>query len=345
MCAKSYEYHYIQRLRPDSTSGALLFGSALDVALNVLLTDPNQSPEEIFDDAFTYQDINKVRTFLPTSPKVLYANTDADADLLSKEDIEQLKAAYECEDYLQYFTGLKKRKSDSGFDSLTDKEKGRYNLLNWLCMKRKAYLMLDAYRTKVMPKLTKVHKVQFQIGLDNGCGDEVTGYVDLVADVEGHGTVILDNKTSAMEYEQDSVKLSPQLALYTHALESEYNTRKAGFIVLRKQVIKNRVKICSVCGNDGTGGRHDTCNAMTGKVRCHGAWNETIKPEIGVQIIIDTIPRELESMVLQNIDDVNLSIKNNIFTRNLNACSNWYGSKCSYFDKCYNNKDKGLSKI
>lgn len=344
MCPKSYDYHYNQRIRPNTTSGALLFGSALDSALNVLLMEPDKSAEDAFDQAFSEQPINGEATFIPTSTAVVYANSDFDSDLLYEEDISTIKEKFECADILSNHNALRKKKSDSGFDSLTAAEKSQYNFLIWLSMRRKGHLMLAAYRKKVLPKLTEVHEVQKAIDLKNDDGDSVVGFIDLIADVKGFGTVVLDNKTSSRDYEPDSVVTSPQLSLYTHAVSDEYKTRKAGYIVLKKQLIKNRKKICSKCGNNGSGARHKTCDALVGDSRCHGEWTETVDPDVFVQIIIDDIPEKLEQIVLQNVDDVNRAIKSGIFTRNFASCANWYGGDCSYKKLCFENNMKGLCK-
>lgn len=351
MCPKSYEYHYVQKIRQTTTTGALLFGSALDNALNVLLTEPDKSPEETFERSFQYSKINEVNTYIPTSENVVYANSDFDSDLLLEEDFKFIKEQLTqgriqgSGDILQHFQTLKDKKASVGFDGLSKEEKRYYNLMNWLCLRRKGFLMLVAYRKKVMPKLTKVHEVQKHVQLENDSGDSVVGYVDLIADVEGHGTVILDNKTSGMKYEEDSVITSPQLSLYLHILEDQYKTRKAGYIVLIKQVIKNKKKVCSKCGHDGSGARHKTCDNMVDGKRCHGDWNETIDPEIFVQFIVDEIPEQTENIVLENMDNVNDAIKHGVFTRNLNSCQNWYGGKCAFFDLCYKNKMSGLCKV
>jgi len=195
--------------------------------------------------------------------------------------------------------------------------------------------MLGAYAEQVLPKINKVLSVQEKVELPNDNGDSITGFVDLVADIKGHGVVILDNKTSAMEYAMDSVVMSPQLSLYLHILEEKYNTRKAGFIVLRKQIVKNRKKICSKCGHDGSGARHKTCDNVVDDVRCHGEWTETIDPKVNIQFIVDEIPERTEEIVLENMDNANQAIKNGVFTRNFTACSNTFGGDCVYKSLCF----------
>lgn len=347
-CGKAFEYHYIQKLRPNVQSGALVFGSAIDAALNELLMPTGKDPKEIFIREFTYSYINEEKTYVPTYQDLVYQTGDFDADLLTQDDYNFIEENAKQEiierstDYLEVYNSLKKRKSESGFDSLSIKEKKLFNLMNWLVLQHKGILMLDAYKRKVLPKLNKVYKVQYKISMSNEVGDEIVGYVDLIADVKDVGICILDNKTSSMEYDKDSVLTSSQLSLYMHILEEEYKTRKAGYIVMRKSIIKNRKKICSKCGHDGSGKAHKTCDATINGKRCHGEWNETIDPDVHIQFIIDEIPKQTESIVLENIEATNEAIKTGNFTRNFNSCHNHFGSRCPYFQKCYYGKEDGL---
>lgn len=346
-CGFAYKLHYKDRIRPFVTSGALLFGSSLDNALNVLLRGETGA-EKMFEQSFRFNKINEVNTYVPTSENVVYSNSDFDVDLLVEDDYKELASQLEKKplqgftDHMEAYNRLRDVKKRIGWNYVGSREKAYYNLLNWLSLRRKGLLMLEAYREKVLPKLEKVHSIQEYVSLDNTAGDKITGYVDLIADVKGIGTCILDNKTSSMEYEEDSVLTSPQLSLYVHILEEKYKTRKAGYIVLNKNVIKNRKKICSKCGYDGSGARHKTCNVDIEGKRCNGSWNETIDPQIHVQFITDEIPETTEAIVMENFDTINTSIKNEVYPRNLNSCLNTFGSKCVYYSKCYKGSMEGL---
>ena len=346
-CGHAYKLHYKDKIRPSVTSGALLFGSSLDNALNVLLRGETGA-ETMFERSFRFGKINEVNTYVPTSENIVYSNSDMDFDLLNEDDYKELtkyvdKASPEgFTNHLEAYQLIRDRKKKLGWTQLNSIDKRYYNLLNWLSLRRKGLLMIKAYREKVMPRIEKVYSIQEYVTLENSAGDKVTGYVDLVADVKDIGMCILDNKTSAMEYEEDSVLTSPQLSLYVHILEEKYKTRRAGYIVLNKSIIKNRKKICSKCGNDGSGGRHKTCNATVEGKRCNGDWNETISPDVFVQFITDEIPPKTEEIVLQNFDTINESIKQEVFPRNLNSCLNTFGSKCPYYDLCYLGKMTGL---
>lgn len=333
-CPQAYKYHYVERIRPSLTPASLLFGSALDSAMNELLKpERNIKPEDIFLEAFTNAHINNVLTFIPTNIKLTYAASDLDLDLLDLPDSDK-----------ELLATLKSKKSKYGLASFSKDEHIFYNQSCWDSLKAKGLLMLKAYRDKVVPMFDEILDVQVPISLSNG-EDTVTGFVDVVARVKGHGIVILDNKTSSIEYAEDSVITSPQLSLYMHALYPAYQTRKAGYIVLRKQIKKNRVKICESCGHDGSATRHATCANTVNNKRCGGPWKETLSPEVDVQIIINDIPERTEDIVLDNYDTITHAIKNEVFPRNLHSCSNMYGGPCPYFNLCYKNSNDGLEKV
>lgn len=204
--------------------------------------------------------------------------------------------------------------------------------------------MIRTFREKIQPKIKKVLALEKEIKLENDSGDIITGFADLVCEWEDGSTIVFDFKTSTKNYEDTSVLTSPQLSLYVFSLSEEYKTRKAGYIVFNKKVIKNKTKICKNCGFNGTGGRHQTCPETIAGDRCGGPWLEKIKPEIFTQIIIDEIPQQTENIVIENIEHINTQIKNGIFIRNLGSCRKPWGL-CPYFSKCFYNSDEGLIKV
>lgn len=338
MCGASYKNHYISKIRPDHTTGALLFGDALDKALNCLLLNEGD-PYERFIQAFTYGEINKVSTYLPTCTKIVYANSDYDSDLLNED---HHKKASEVVAGAESFTfeQIKDKKDTYGFEGLKDAEKSYYNYILWQCLCVKAYLILEGYKKKVLPKIKKVIAIQEKIEVDDGDGNFLTGFIDLVADVEGHGICILDNKTSQRDYEEDAVKSSDQLTQYYHLVKEKFSAKKAGFIVAKKQMSK--LKECSKCGANGTGSRAKTCDAEVDGQRCHGEWKKTAYATF--QIIIDDINEQQENFVMENIDEATSAIKAGVFIKNTQSCDNWYGQRCPYFNYCRTGSMKGLVK-
>lgn len=346
-CPKSYEYHYVDRIRTSTTTGALLFGSAIDVALSALVTGDKVS-ETVFLEAWTHVLINDVKTFLPTCTKVVYSDSDGDKDLLLPDAILELERDFG-KDWESKLDTIIKKKKMIGFKYIKKEEKELLNVYNWHSLAHKGKLMIAAVRKQILPNIKTVLGTQVYVELKNDNNDTVIGYADLVAMWKDNPKpIVFDWKTSSMEYEQDSVLTSAQLSLYVHALSEQFdNTRQAGFIVLHKRIVKNKKKICKSCGFDGSGARHQTCsNIIQGDkpTRCNGEWMETIDPEVRIQVIISDIPPQTESLVLDNIDSINVAIKTGNFTRNLNSCVSHFG-KCAFYDKCYKGSDDGLIKL
>ena len=345
-CPKKWQLHYQERIRGTTQSAALLFGTAIDKAVeDLVLTRNLEDAKRTFLAYWNSAEINGIQTKLEDNPDIVYATNDLDEELLP-ESFTMINAVK-----LLEVIGKKK---EIGFDNLELADKIVYNQANWLVAKKRGELMLEAVNEQILPKINKVYSTQEKIDLTNDSGDSVVGYTDLVADYLDKGTIVFDVKTSTRSYEEDSVRTSPQLALYVHALADKYKTRKAGFIVLSKAIQKNRKKICKECKNDGTGGRHKTCDKMieppmtgpgTGKpYRCNGEWIETINPKCKVDVIIDDIPERLEDIVLENMDNSNKLINNGIFSRNLSACIKNYGP-CIYYKLCHENSMEGLIKL
>lgn len=350
-CGVMYKLHYLDRIRPTSKSGALVFGAALDNAINELLIPTGKDSEKVFDEEFTYNKDSNKKIYIPINSDLVYTNADFDSSVLLQEDYENLYQQIENGalkihtirsdfELISIYNTLLAKKTDDGLDSLNEEERKVFNYINWMSLRRKGHLMIKAYKTKVLPRLTKIHTVQEQIELKNEDGDCITGIVDLVADIDGLGTFILDNKSSAAPYKDNSVDESTQLALYVHALEEKYKTQNAGYIVLNKKVKKNRVKTCTKCGHDS--GAAKTCNNVINDKRCHGELDEVVTPEITVQIILSKISLQKQEDVLKVFDMANDKIKTKEFEPNENTCYNYFGKKCPYFSYCYNNDSTGL---
>ena len=345
-CPREYYFHYKERLRETTTSGALLFGSAIDLAFNeLLLPEGKETAEDIFTSKFAVAKVGTEIEEVPTCERVVYSASDFDGDLLSKEDLEVLIKRNNNPDPIAAMKTIANMKAGMGWDGLHPSQRQFYNLGNWLCLRQKGLLMIREYREKILPLIDEVLFVQKKVSLKNNDGDEIIGYTDFAARLKDGRTVIFDNKTSSIEYDHDAVVKSPQLILYVHALGDSLNTRTAGFIVLRKGIIKNKSKVCTQCFYKAEkGSRHKTCSQVYNNKRCEGAWDETIDPEVAIQVLIDEIPERAENMVLQNYDEINTLIKSGIFTRNFNSCVKPWG-KCAYADLCWNGKTDGLVKV
>lgn len=360
-CPKKYYYHYIEKYREKTNSAALLWGSAIDEALNSMLIDHAkrrvdflcQEYDNVFLSKWRNSFINKKMVELVSSELITYAASDFDGELIPDADIngiialcgigsryESLSPARSREELMGLMGAIKREKEAKGWDNLTSPQRQFYNHMNWLSLAVKGKILLRQYIKQILPQITKVLAVQKEIKLVNTEGDEITGFVDAVVEWVDGRVVVIDNKTAAREYDWDAVLKSTQLALYVHALQDEFKTRTAGFIVLRKGILKNRSKVCSVCGHDGTGSRAKTCDNEVDSKRCSGAWNEKINPEAEINILINDIPERVEQIVLENLADMGYLIKQGIFPRSLNSCESPF--PCQFRGLCFKNDDSNL---
>jgi len=351
-CGRRYDLHYNKRLRIKVGKGALLFGSAMDHALNHLLKTRNLDESiSLFKKSWSYQNINDVGEYLPYSTKVVYGPKDYDGDLIFEQDslkfLELFKEKFSLntDKSLKQLTAFyRELKKEKGFDGLIEDQKRVYNYGHWVCMFNKGLLMIQAYNAEIMPKIKEVLSVQESFSIENNAGDSIPGFIDMVVRWEDGNVYIMDNKTSGSEYDDDAASKSPQLITYLHARGGHYKAIGVGFNVLYKQIDKNKKKTCSLCQYNGSEGRHKTCpNELEGK-RCNGAWIETIDPKARVQYILNKVSSFAEDLVLDAFDEAVSGIKAEVFNPNLQACGDgeW---RCQFYDKCWKGDESDLIKL
>jgi hypothetical protein len=208
-CSYKYELHYNRRLRSVNTSSALLFGSAFDESLNVLLLERDlEKAKQVFLDQWLRNEHNY---------NIVYYKMDHDLSLLDSDLLWDLAGV----------TDAVKRKHYECFFTL----------------EAKGLKMLEAYHAEILPKIKRVIEIQKSFELPfaeyNGI---VRGVIDLVAEIElVDGTVvaaILDNKSTSQPYTKNSYKTKEQLALYQAAL-LEY--KYVGFLTLNKKTFATQI--------------------------------------------------------------------------------------------------------
>ena len=343
-CPKSYQLHYIKNYRPTVQSSALLFGTAIDFASEIYATTKDfHATIQGFNSKWLTQDLNGISTDLRFLLNFTYSNRDLDVDLLKKEDFEELTNSTGCAD-LDTLERIIHDKGIVGYKELPDEHKLVFNYANWLCLKRKGHYMLKEFKKVFDENVEEVLGTQVKIDLEDENGNSVVGFADFVFNWKGQEKpVVFDLKTSGIEYEDDAVVKSPQLGLYVFSLSEKYaDTRSAGFLVLNKNISKNKTKKCATCGNNGTGGRHKTCDAVSGKdakgkeIRCNGEWIETMYPVARSQVLINEVSETFVERVVENFNDVNNAIKAEVFPRCFNSCIKYNGTvKCAFYDLCH----------
>jgi hypothetical protein len=341
-CPKSYELHYKKKWRVKEQSAALLFGTAIDKACETYLH--NRDVVEAHETFLTYwkqQDLNGKPTELHNCTEIVYSNNDLDLDLLYQSNYDLIIKSYSIKDVLATIEDILQRKDKVGFKKLSENDKQIFNFINWLCMREKGRLMLIAAIKWIDDNIVELLGTQVKVDLENEDGDGILGYADLVARVKGKDKpVIIDFKTSGRAYEEDSVRTSTQLALYVFSLKHKYeNTNTAGYVVFQKNIRKNKEKTCSVCGYDGTGGRHKKCDNIVKGNRCNGEWIEKLNPSAVVQTVFDNIDEFFQKQVVENYNEVNRGIKAEVFPRNWKSCIQYNGVvTCPYYNYCHHDK-------
>lgn len=352
-CPRSYKLYYVDKLRERTATAFLAFGSAMDEALNSVLWDLKNNNsvtvdyKSAFDECWQTVEVNKKKRSLMDCTLVGYAKTDFVEDLLAPDDRRFAKAKLAeygiepSEDYTSLKNQLEEERSRRATLHFAENRHKALNMLNWLSMRRKAHLMLDAYVRDIVPKIEAVTAVQRQVELKSDCGSSLIGYVDAIVRFKGDTEdTVVDNKTSSSPYAEDQVKLSQQLSLYTYAL----GLKKAAYAVMQKNIRMNREKTCSVCSFQSTGA-HKTCNNVVDGKRCNSTWDEVVRPEAATQLIIDGIEEQTQHVVVDNIAEVNDAITAGVFPKNLSACKNIYGNPCPYMNACWKNQTDYLEKV
>jgi hypothetical protein len=288
--------------------------------------------------------------YLKRSEEITYSKADFDYDLLTTKDKEEL-AEYS-DDIMADREIVYADKKELGWENVPSEERQFLNLGNWLSLRHKGRILLEGFYKEVLPRIKKVHATQMYISLENEEGDLVRGYIDLICDWDAiDNTIVFDFKTSSVKYEDDSVKESEQLGLYSLALLEPPNNetidikiKQEGYIVLKKGLDKAVTKTCTKCGNVALpGGRAITCLNMVQGKKCGGQWARDVIFNGEYQIILDKVPESVKDGVIDKINRVNAEIKNGEFPMNTDSCISKFG-RCEYFNFCHHNDSSSLIK-
>lgn len=333
-CPKMYEIEKILNYRPIQQSSALIFGGAVDGALNHLLEkDDIDGAKALFK--------KQIKSLFKTKSFYFFKG-DFDYDLLTEKQItiaEDYLKELEYEGTLDIVTlhsTLFKKILENGNDYgvITANQQLFISCISAMSLKQKGLMMIDAYVDKILPQIEKVISVQKPT-------KDRPGFLDLEIVLKGIGKVTADHKTASRMYTQAQIDYSPQLLLY----DREAGNNQIAYIVLGKNVKKNTEKTCSVCGFNGNGLRHKTCPNEPGGSRCGGEWEVMITPEIETQILVGDVDKDMQETVIRSMESVDKAIENKAFPLNLNACANQYGKPCPYIDYCHKGSASKIKKI
>jgi len=296
-CSYCYYLKYIEKIYPKRIKSSLLFGTAIDKALNHLLLEKNlEAAKQVFIDNWTTGKINYKPVQLEGSDLIIYSKSDLDLE------------------FLKHSTKTKPKD------------------LNWSSLYFKGLLFIKAYYEKVLPRIKNVISIQESISIKNHEGDQIAGNMDIIVEWEDGKRYLLDNKTTTYKYEAKDAQESPQLNLYDYIIHDKYKLDGIGFIVLNKKINKNKVKKCKSCEAINNSS-HKTCNQelpIIGPLkRCNGEFEITINPSVDIDFIFDKIDPNIQNKVIENFDETNNKIANKEFNMEHNPIRGKYGF-CDY---------------
>lgn len=216
-CPMAYYIKYMLRMQEETTSSALIFGTAIDEGVSALLENvaelraATMSEEQSlgfaiarFQEKWFEPEINKVKVDIETTKLVKYSKKDLDESLFKKGEVAT----------------------------------------PWESLNRKGQLIIETYSKEIIPKIKRVIAIQKEISLTNDIGDSITGFVDFIAEFYDHGVLLVDNKTASKAYAPDAIqKEGEQLQIYDIAVSEEIKLDGVGFCVMEKDIRKKDPKV------------------------------------------------------------------------------------------------------
>lgn len=366
-CSKHWYLKYKEKWKVPEDGAALPFGSAFDLGIGALLTKKADYVKVFNDNWLGSTDRNGKVTGIFDNPKFVYGNNDFDEYVLAQADKDlittwanEMRLTRSDTDSIALVKTIQKAKK---FRTLNETEKKFLNRANWLSLKCKGEILMEAFKEQFLPKVKKVVSLQKHAYLkDDVTGDAVTGYLDFVLEIEGYDkAIIFDLKTAASPYKQEQIELSDQLTLYS-AIESEhFKTDLVGYVICIKNIRKEEVGYCKKCNNKKTS-RHQTCDVLvkTGTKqikdkdgtlsdidvteRCEGEWITKIELKPEVQLMVEQKTQKQMTDCLIDQGNIIEGMKQEIVFRNTSKCNNWFGSRCPYYNLCHNADPTGLIK-
>lgn len=323
--------------------------------------------EPTFKEVFTqlwYKTVDRKKNevVLWDNENIIFGHADFDKDVLQSEDlinlskdIEELGIQDLGSDPIEVYKAVAKIKKNP-YKRIKPNQLKYFNRASWTSMRRKGHILLDSFYEQFYPKIEKVLATQkFSFIKDKNTGDMIQGVVDMVLKIRGYEKpIIFDLKTASKAYTQQQIEHSDQLTLYAAMEGWKYNTDQVGYVVLSKNINKEKESYCKSCGNKKEG-RHKTCNnavseldtdgTITGRhIRCEGKWDEKTVLKPVVQVLIRNKTDKQVKDVLEDQANIIVGMKNQTVFKNTSKCENWFGSRCVYYNLCHKGDATGLTK-
>lgn len=262
---RSWFYKYKLGLQEEVMGSPLFFGSIVETGIDVLLKDGSlETAYKMFERNMQSYNVNGKLEDLATSDKVRYNKADYQEHLFTKKELQDL-------------------------ESKSQQFKTHQSLI------RSGKLMIKDFHDNIKPRIKKVLAVQEPFSIENGAGDEIIGFADIICEWEDGRTIAPDLKTSSTKYPDDAVftkDKGTQTALYYEALKDKYKLDATGFLVLEKKIRKK-------------------------------------DPQTRSQILLGVPPDELIDLTFEQYEYVLKEIKKGMFPCGSPQCDQ-YGQSCAY---------------
>lgn len=248
-CGQKYYLHYIEKYRSPFFDSPLFFGKIVDDVVGRVLLDKKKelteaekkemllSYMEILEKKINFVEINGKEVNAFETDLIRYFKSDFDISIFTKEDFYKLE-----EKSTRLGIEVKTKKQAVEFHKeafevlksckLSAEENELYNFLVLTSLRRKTIMFVEAFMLDIMPSIQEVHSLQKEINLPGYDDDRLVGFIDFEATFTDGVRRIVDIKTSSRKYDQDAVKKSQQLALYSEFSELPH----CGFIVFEKTI-------------------------------------------------------------------------------------------------------------
>lgn len=350
-CPKHWYMLYKEGWEGKIEGSSLYFGSAIDAGVTAML-DGQPDWLQVFYDRWNKSWNFGKSVVIFDNADITYGYKDFDEYVLEDKDFQTLDTWAQQlnlgtkptkEECIALFKDIAAKKKNP-YKNPTANEMIFYNRASWLSMKRKGKILLNSFHTQFFPKIKRVIATQQRAQIqDPHTGDTITGFIDMVLEIDGYDKpIIFDLKTAGQPYSQQDIDLTQQLTLYSAMKSGDYNTDLVGYVVLCKNIPKDTVSTCKTCGNIKNSS-HKTCNALdaNGK-RCGGDWDEKTVPKPEVQVLVEKKDVNQINDLLIDYGNIILAMKQEIVYKNTSKCTNWYGGICPYFNACHKNDYSGL---
>lgn len=200
-CPKAYFFQYVQGLKADITSTPLLYGIAMDSALNYILESMRDKKDW---------------------------NTDSAKDIFIKS-----MESWNHQNRLDFF----KSEVPEDLKDIVNEHNPDHQEAVWDLIVQRGLTSIDVYIKEVVSQIDEVLQVQTKGVIENAEGHQFVYVLDFIAKMKDGRVVLMDNKTSSARYPKNKVQKSQQLSLY---LEQFPDIAYAGYAVLIKNPEKER---------------------------------------------------------------------------------------------------------